>query len=205
MYRPLSEYSVSMVLCHIGEWILSVEVRSVCVVIWTQCTHGRIRQGMVRCISCWRLMNFHDCCNCTAFLDLKKHHVIAVSVVAVSVMKSAREVCNVMPLTYHFLFGPFMESLLQHVDVTYVNMLADQYRPSLTSNITEYHENLMLRSGLFCRWWTNKRDSIISMRFVFLLQEMAKSWDERHLLRESGSFHENSHHVRTFQSLFLFG
>ena len=162
-------------------------------------------KDQVRCISCWHLMNFHDCCNCTAFLDLKKHHVIAVSVVAVSVMKSAREVCNVMPLTYHFLFGPFMESLLQHVDVTYVNTLADQYRPSLTSNITKYHENLMLRSGLFGRWWTNKRESIISMRFVFLLQQMAKSWDERHLLRESGSFHENSHHVRTFQSLFLFG
>ena len=31
----------------------------------------------------------YDCCDCTAFLDLKKHHVITVSVVAVSVMKSA--------------------------------------------------------------------------------------------------------------------
>ena len=52
-----------------------------------------------------------------------------------------------------------------------------------------------------------QKGSIVNMAFVSLSfwQLMAKSWDERHLLRNSGSFQESSHHVRTFQSPFLFG
>ena len=69
-------------------------------------------------------MNFHDCCDWTAFLDIKKHHVIVVSVMKFTI------IIKVMPLIYHFLSGPSMEPLLQHVAVTHANTLADQYRPS---------------------------------------------------------------------------
>ena len=68
----------------------------------------------------------HDYCDWTVFLDLKKHHMIAVSVVAVSVMKSA--ICRSLSSNASDLPLPVWTRVA--VDVTHADTLADQYRPS---------------------------------------------------------------------------
>ena len=116
---------------------------------------------------------------------------------------------QVMSLVYHFLsVWPFHRAAVQRVliDVTHVNTLADQYQTSHWHNAME---NLMLR-----KWvcfvdgaeTVSRKDPLLAWLFpLSFLQLMAKSWDERHLLRNSGSFQESGHQVRTFQSPFLFG